>query len=187
MGSDRRGPGIDPIIDVAQLHALLESGRPPRLLDVRWALDGSKDRDTYREGHLPGAVYVDLPTELAGAASPAGTPSNPRNVETTGLSVSPATRRSTAGFGSIGRGSVRSCGGVSDFSPRAAGASLRTPRTCARILRCTSRARLKTRWRARPRTRMRMTMNTRASEGEAASSAAIGTALKKDATRRSNL
>ena len=23
MGSDRRGPGIDPIIDLAQLHALL--------------------------------------------------------------------------------------------------------------------------------------------------------------------
>lgn len=71
MGSDRRAPGIDPIIGVDRLHTLLDSDRPPRLLDVRWALDGSTGRGTYREGHLPGAVYVDLPTELAGAASQA--------------------------------------------------------------------------------------------------------------------
>lgn len=40
-----------------------------RLLDVRWALDGSKGRATFEAGHLPGAVYVDLPTELAGQVS----------------------------------------------------------------------------------------------------------------------
>lgn len=41
------------------------------LLDVRWALGRSDGREQYRAGHLPGAVYVDLPTELAAGASPA--------------------------------------------------------------------------------------------------------------------
>jgi thiosulfate/3-mercaptopyruvate sulfurtransferase len=40
------------------------------LLDVRWALGRSDGRDRYLAGHLPGAVYVDLPTELAADASP---------------------------------------------------------------------------------------------------------------------
>ncbi|WP_249522901.1 sulfurtransferase [Modestobacter marinus] len=40
------------------------------LLDVRWALGRSDGRDRYLAGHLPGAVYVDLPTELAGSTSP---------------------------------------------------------------------------------------------------------------------
>ncbi|MCZ2818193.1 sulfurtransferase [Modestobacter sp. VKM Ac-2984] len=43
------------------------------LLDVRWALGRSDGRDQYLAGHLPGAVFVDLPTELAeGASSAAG-------------------------------------------------------------------------------------------------------------------
>jgi thiosulfate/3-mercaptopyruvate sulfurtransferase len=41
------------------------------LLDVRWALGDSLGREHYREGHLPGAVYVDLETELADPPSPA--------------------------------------------------------------------------------------------------------------------
>ncbi|NCT92586.1 sulfurtransferase [Cellulomonas sp. APG4] len=36
----------------------------PLLLDVRWTLAGA-DRDGYRAGHVPGAVFVDLDTELA--------------------------------------------------------------------------------------------------------------------------
>ena len=35
------------------------------LLDVRFWPDGPDGRDAYRDGHIPGAVYVDLPTELA--------------------------------------------------------------------------------------------------------------------------
>jgi thiosulfate/3-mercaptopyruvate sulfurtransferase len=59
------------LIDPAELHRLLDSVRPPRLLDVRWALDRPDGRPEYVAGHLPGAVYVDLETELAqhGAAS----------------------------------------------------------------------------------------------------------------------
>jgi thiosulfate/3-mercaptopyruvate sulfurtransferase len=46
------------------------SGRPPVLLDVRWRLGGPPGPDEFRAGHLPGAVYVDLDTELAGPAGP---------------------------------------------------------------------------------------------------------------------
>nr|WP_244666369.1 sulfurtransferase [Myceligenerans indicum] len=43
----------------------------PVVLDVRWALGMTDGADRYRAGHLPGAVYVDLETELAAPASPA--------------------------------------------------------------------------------------------------------------------
>jgi 3-mercaptopyruvate sulfurtransferase SseA len=35
------------------------------LLDVRWALGDDRGRERYLDGHLPGAVFVDLETELA--------------------------------------------------------------------------------------------------------------------------
>lgn len=41
------------------------------LLDVRWALGDDTGRERYLAGHLPGAVYVDLPTELSGTPSAA--------------------------------------------------------------------------------------------------------------------
>jgi thiosulfate/3-mercaptopyruvate sulfurtransferase len=41
------------------------------LLDVRWALGDHRGRERYLEGHLPGAVFVDLETELAAPASAA--------------------------------------------------------------------------------------------------------------------
>ena len=65
---------LPPLLDTAQLHALREDaaagGRALHLLDVRWALDGSKGHDTYLAGHLPGAVYLDLDIELAAPARP---------------------------------------------------------------------------------------------------------------------
>jgi thiosulfate/3-mercaptopyruvate sulfurtransferase len=57
---------------VAELAELLGSERPPVLLDVRWALGDPHGRDHYADGHIPGAVYVDLDTELAAPASPEG-------------------------------------------------------------------------------------------------------------------
>jgi thiosulfate/3-mercaptopyruvate sulfurtransferase len=45
---------------------------PPVLLDVRWQLGDPHGADHYREGHLPGAVYVDLETDLSGPAVPDG-------------------------------------------------------------------------------------------------------------------
>lgn len=44
----------------------------PVLLDVRWELGGPPGRPRYEEGHLPGAVYLDLDTQLAGAAAGRG-------------------------------------------------------------------------------------------------------------------
>lgn len=38
--------------------------------DVRWYLDGRSGRDAHASGHLPGAVFVDLDTALAGPATP---------------------------------------------------------------------------------------------------------------------
>ncbi|MGY4857815.1 sulfurtransferase [Cryobacterium sp. AP23] len=54
------------LISAADLAALLVAGPAPRLLDVRWKLGGPPGRAEFRLGHLPGAVYVDLDTELAG-------------------------------------------------------------------------------------------------------------------------
>lgn len=58
------------LISAAELAALLVAGPGPRILDVRWTLGGPPGRAAYRRGHLPGAVYVDLDTELAGPGEP---------------------------------------------------------------------------------------------------------------------
>jgi thiosulfate/3-mercaptopyruvate sulfurtransferase len=58
-----------PLITVAQLRG---RERRPALLDVRWALGDAHGRERYLEGHLPGAVYVDLERELSAPASAAG-------------------------------------------------------------------------------------------------------------------
>ncbi|MGY1810741.1 sulfurtransferase [Blastococcus sp. SYSU D00669] len=42
------------------------------LLDVRWALGDDRGHERYLAGHLPGAVFVDLESELADPPSPAG-------------------------------------------------------------------------------------------------------------------
>ncbi|GAA2059770.1 sulfurtransferase [Williamsia deligens] len=54
-----------------ELAARLASPNPPVVLDVRWRLGDDRGRDRHREGHIPGAVYVDLDTELAGPPDPA--------------------------------------------------------------------------------------------------------------------
>lgn len=40
------------------------------VLDVRWSLGGPPGHDEYLKGHVPGAVYVDLDTELARHGAP---------------------------------------------------------------------------------------------------------------------
>jgi thiosulfate/3-mercaptopyruvate sulfurtransferase len=50
---------------------LLADGGAVVLLDVRWALGDSQGRQKYLAGHLPGAVFVDLETELAAPPSAA--------------------------------------------------------------------------------------------------------------------
>ncbi|WP_243075489.1 sulfurtransferase [Microbacterium sp. SS28] len=53
------------LISPRELQGEWESGRPVRLLDVRWRLDVPEGRPDYVAGHLPGAVYVDLERELS--------------------------------------------------------------------------------------------------------------------------
>ena len=60
------------LIDAVALRQLLGQPDPPAVLDVRWALGDTRGRDHYRAGHIPTAVYVDLDTQLAAPAHPAG-------------------------------------------------------------------------------------------------------------------
>lgn len=76
-----------PLVTVAELATLLDSGArgaaahdrpgstaadpsPVRVLDVRWSLGGPAGLPLYEAGHIPGAVYVDLETELSRAGEP---------------------------------------------------------------------------------------------------------------------
>jgi thiosulfate/3-mercaptopyruvate sulfurtransferase len=61
-----------PLISAAALAAQLDAGRAPVLLDVRWRLGGPPGIEAYRQGHLPGAVFIDLDRDLAGPPGPAG-------------------------------------------------------------------------------------------------------------------
>jgi thiosulfate/3-mercaptopyruvate sulfurtransferase len=61
-----------PLTDVPALARALASPAPPALLDVRWRLGGPPGLGSYRAGHLPGAVFLDLDTDLAAAPGPAG-------------------------------------------------------------------------------------------------------------------
>jgi thiosulfate/3-mercaptopyruvate sulfurtransferase len=54
---------MSPLITAADLEPLLGS---VTLLDVRWQLGRTDGHEQYLAGHLPGAVFVDLETELAG-------------------------------------------------------------------------------------------------------------------------
>ena len=59
------------LITVEDLVESMLSNRPPAVLDIRWQLGRDDGAERYRDGHLPGAVYVDLETELAAPADPA--------------------------------------------------------------------------------------------------------------------
>lgn len=58
---------VPPVVDIAwwrdrRDHVLLA--------DVRWYLDGRSGLSAYRQGHLPGAVFIDLDRWLSGEGSP---------------------------------------------------------------------------------------------------------------------
>ncbi|MFE3721602.1 sulfurtransferase [Streptomyces cyaneofuscatus] len=63
---------MKPIITASEYASESAGPRPPVLLDVRWQLGGPHGRPDYEAGHLPGAVFVDLDTELAGPAGSGG-------------------------------------------------------------------------------------------------------------------
>lgn len=57
---------VHPLIEVPALDRLLRGQTPVILLDVRWHLAGPPGIESYRKGHLPGAVFVDLDRDVAG-------------------------------------------------------------------------------------------------------------------------
>jgi thiosulfate/3-mercaptopyruvate sulfurtransferase len=61
-----------PLMSVAELAGALAGGAPPTVIDVRWRLGGPPGIDSYRSGHVPGAVYVDLDAHLAGPPGAGG-------------------------------------------------------------------------------------------------------------------
>ncbi|MGW0465923.1 sulfurtransferase [Streptomyces sp. NPDC003027] len=63
---------MKPIISASELLNESVGPRPPVLLDVRWQLGGPPGLPEYEAGHIPGAVYVDLDTELAGPPGAGG-------------------------------------------------------------------------------------------------------------------
>lgn len=64
-----------PLITVPELHEDLED---VRLFDIRWDLgDPSAGHRRYLEGHIPGAVFVDLERELTGTEGPGRHPLPP--------------------------------------------------------------------------------------------------------------
>ena len=55
-----------PLVSVERLAEWLDGGRPPVIVDVRWYLGKpGAGRAAYDEGHLPGAIYLDLDDDLA--------------------------------------------------------------------------------------------------------------------------
>ena len=62
----RDGVAASPLISVAALSQLLGTARGLVLLDVRWRLGIDDGRGEYAAGHIPGAIYVDLESDLAG-------------------------------------------------------------------------------------------------------------------------
>jgi thiosulfate/3-mercaptopyruvate sulfurtransferase len=56
------GPLVDGHWLAAHQHAV-------RIVDVRWYLDGRSGRDAYLRGHLPGAVWLDVDTDLSAPAT----------------------------------------------------------------------------------------------------------------------
>jgi thiosulfate/3-mercaptopyruvate sulfurtransferase len=61
-----------PLVSAADLSRSLAGPDAPLLLDVRWSLTGPPGIDSYRAGHLPDAVFVDLDRDLAGPPGPDG-------------------------------------------------------------------------------------------------------------------
>ena len=80
MRGGDNGVVTSPLVSCSELAAALTDeavGAPdgrvaPVVLDVRWRLGGPPGRAEYDRGHLPGAVYLDMDTELAAPPGPPG-------------------------------------------------------------------------------------------------------------------
>src|SRR5699024_7820344 len=72
-GDPMTSPTPELLVQPTQLAAeLAEDDGSPLVLDVRYNLMGPDGHQEYREAHVPGAVWVDLDAELAGAPGSGG-------------------------------------------------------------------------------------------------------------------
>jgi thiosulfate/3-mercaptopyruvate sulfurtransferase len=83
---------MSPLITVEELRAL---ATPPVLIDVTWNLAGPPGKQAYDAGHLPGAHFVDLDTELAAPPGPG------RHPLPTATTVTTTLRRAGVSDGSV--------------------------------------------------------------------------------------
>lgn len=60
------------LVDAVSLAGELSSTTPPVMIDVRWSLAGPPGRLAYEAGHLPGAVFADLDSDLSGRRGSGG-------------------------------------------------------------------------------------------------------------------
>lgn len=58
-----------PLVSVEELRAHL-ADEDLRVIDLRWYLKGRVGADEYARGHIPGAVFIDLQTELTAPSGP---------------------------------------------------------------------------------------------------------------------
>ena len=63
---------MNAIISACELASEMAVSNPPVVLDIRWQLGGPNLRSAYEQGHIPGAVHVDLDSELAAPAGAGG-------------------------------------------------------------------------------------------------------------------
>ena len=61
-----------PLVTTDELRSLVQGAQPVTVLDVRWRMGGPGGRAEFERGHVPGAAYVDLDEDLAGAPGPRG-------------------------------------------------------------------------------------------------------------------
>lgn len=96
------------LVSVEALAAELGASRPPRLLDVRWPVPwpaahltagpGPADPGSYRQAHLPDALFVDLDADLA---APPGDGSRGRHPLPDPAAFTAAMRRLGVGSGPV--------------------------------------------------------------------------------------
>lgn len=60
---------MNPLVDPKWLRATTDD---IVIADVRWYIDGRSGRDAYDRGHIPGAVFIDLDTDLSAPPGPSG-------------------------------------------------------------------------------------------------------------------
>jgi thiosulfate/3-mercaptopyruvate sulfurtransferase len=72
QSSAARAGQPSPLVSCRELAGLINSADPPVVLDVRWRLSGPPGIDSYLAGHLPGARFIDLDSDLSGPPGAGG-------------------------------------------------------------------------------------------------------------------